>query len=66
MQEKTILDHMENKHRIRKSTDPVFLLELQRGLLLELMVRGFLNRSQYSYAEETLRRQFRNLMEDEG
>ncbi len=60
----TKLTHTANTHRIRKSTDPQFLLALHRGLLLELKERGHLNASRYCRAEEELYRQFRVIPEE--
>ena len=48
-----------NEITIQKTTAPLFLLELQRGLLLELRERGLLNDIGYREAEEQLRGQFR-------
>lgn len=65
MHKQIFLERIENSHRIKKTTDSLFLTELQRGLLLELKGRGFLTASQWIEAEEKLSRRFRYIPEEQ-
>ena len=49
------LQKIEGSRRITQETDPAFLLELQRGLLLALKEQGRLNEMQYRAAAEGLK-----------
>lgn len=59
MNETIRLERIDNEHNIDITTDPVFLFELHRSLLLDLKVRGRLSEVQYRHAEEKLRKQSR-------
>ena len=51
------LKAIENDHSITRKTDPEFLYEFQKAVLLALLEDGALTEMQYRYAEEKLRRQ---------
>ncbi len=51
------LKAIENDHSITRKTDPEFLYEFQKAVLLALLEDGTLTEMQYRYAEEKLRRQ---------
>lgn len=51
------LKAIENEHSITRKTDPEFLYEFQKAVLLALLEDGALTEMQYRYAEEKLRRQ---------
>ena len=51
------LKAIENEHSITRKTDPEFLYEFQKAVLLALLEDGTLTEMQYRYAEEKLRRQ---------
>lgn len=55
--EKITLQSIENDHSITRKTDPEFLYEFQKAVLLALLEDGTLTEMQYRYAEEKLRRQ---------
>lgn len=45
---------VENDHPVTVQTDPAFVFQLQKGLLLALRERGILNMLQYQKVEEEL------------
>ena len=51
------LKAIENDHSITRKTDPEFLYEFQKAVLLALLEDGTLTEMQYRYAEEKLRKQ---------
>ena len=51
------LKAIENEHSITRKTDPEFLYEFQKAVLLALLEDGTLTEMQYRYAAEKLRRQ---------
>ena len=51
------LKAIENNHSITRKTNPEFLYEFQKAVLLALLEDGTLTEIQYRYAEEKLRRQ---------
>ena len=55
--DKITIKAIENNHRITRKTDPEFLYEFQKAVLLALLEDGTLTEMQYRYAEEKLRRQ---------
>ncbi len=59
MAEQVRLLDIENDREITKETDSQFLFEYQRALLLTLKDKGVLNEMQYQYAEEKLKRQWK-------
>ena len=59
MAERAVLVAVENDREITKETDSRFLFEYQRAILLELKDKGVLNEIQYRYAEEKLKKQFK-------
>ncbi len=59
MAEQARLLDIENDREITKETDSRFLFEYQRALLLTLKDKGVLNEMQYQYAEEKLKRQWK-------
>lgn len=59
MAEQARLLDIENDREITKETDSQFLFEYQRALLLTLKDKGVLNEMQYRYAEEKLKRQWK-------
>lgn len=59
MAEQARLLDIENDREITKETDSQFLFEYQRALLLTLKDKGVLNEMQYQYAEEKLKRQWK-------
>ena len=59
MAEQARLLGIENDREITKETDSQFLFEYQRAILLELKGRGVLSERQYRYAEEGLKKQFK-------
>lgn len=58
MNNKPVLDHIDNNRCITKSTDRIFLYLLHQSLLLELKERGRLNEVQYRFAAEKLWERF--------
>ena len=59
MAEQARLLGVENNREITKETDSQFLFEYQRAILLALKDKGVLNEIQYRYAEEKLKKQFK-------
>ena len=59
MAEQARLLDIENDREITKETDSQFLFEYQRAVLLTLKDKGVLNEMQYQYAEEKLKRQWK-------
>ena len=59
MAEQARLLGVENNREITKETDSQFLFEYQRAILLELKDKGVLNEIQCRYAEEKLKKQFK-------
>lgn len=59
MAEQARLLDIENDREITKETDSQFLFEYQRSVLLTLKDKGVLNEMQYQYAEEKLKRQWK-------
>ena len=59
MAEQVRLLDIENDREITKETDSQFLFEYQRAVLLTLKDKGVLNEMQYQYAEEKLKRQWK-------
>lgn len=53
----TVLQRINNEHKITSDTDDAFVFQLQYALLLALRERGRLNATQYRYAAEKLRLQ---------
>lgn len=51
------LKAIENDHSITRKTDPEFLYEFQKAVLLALLEDGTLTEMQYRFAEKKLRRQ---------
>lgn len=52
-----ILETIENNHKITEKSDPKFLHEFQKAVLLVLLEDGTLTEPQYRSAEEDLRKQ---------
>lgn len=52
-----ILKSVENDHEITEKSNPEFLHEFQKAVLLALLEDGTLTELQYRSAEETLRKQ---------
>lgn len=52
-----ILKTVENDHKITEKSDPEFLYEFQKAVLLALLEDGTLTELQYHSAEEALRKQ---------
>ena len=59
MAEQARLRGIENDRKITRETDSQFLFEYQRAILLELKDKGVMNEIQYRYAEEKLKKQFK-------
>ena len=51
------LKAIENEHSITRKTDPEFLYEFQKAVLLALLEDGALTEMQYRYAAEKLWKQ---------
>lgn len=54
----SVLQKITGDRQITMEQDPMFLFHLQNSLLLSLLERGSLSRTQYHLAEEKLRQQF--------
>lgn len=61
MVEQARLVGVENDREITKETDSQFLFEYQRAILLAMKDAGILNEMQYRYAEETLKKQLKQI-----
>ena len=57
MQDRAVMQSVENGRRITKERDQEFLYAFQRAVLLALKEAGRLNEMQYRYAEEELKAQ---------
>lgn len=52
-----ILKTVENEHKVTEKSDPEFLYEFQKAVLLALLEAGTLTELQYHSVEEALRKQ---------
>ncbi|MCI6813140.1 MAG: hypothetical protein SOX11_03265 [Lachnospiraceae bacterium] len=62
MEDKAVLQTIENNREIIWDSDSEFLFEYQKAMLLALKELGTLDEMQYRYAEETLKEQLRRIV----
>lgn len=62
MEDKAVLQTIENNREIVWDSDSEFLFEYQKAMLLALKELGTLDEMQYRYAEETLKEQLRRIV----
>lgn len=62
MEDKAVLQSIENNREIILDSDGEFLFEYQKAVLLALKELGTLNEMQYRYAEATLKEQLRRFV----
>ena len=62
MEDKAVLQTIENNREIIWDSDSEFLFEYQKAMLLALKELGTLDEMQYRYAEETLKEQQRDFV----
>lgn len=62
MEDKAVLQTIENNREIVWDSDSEFLFEYQKAMLLALKELGTLDEMQYRYAEVTLKEQLRRIV----
>ena len=62
MEDKAVLQTIENNREIVWDSDSEFLFEYQKAMLLALKELGTLGEMQYRYAEATLKEQLRRFV----
>lgn len=62
MEDKAVLQTIENNREINLDSDSEFLFEYQKAMLLALKELGTLDEMQYRYAEGTLKEQLRTFV----
>ena len=62
MEDKAVLQTIENNREIVWDSDSEFLFEYQKAMLLALKELGTLDEMQYRYAEATLKEQLRRIV----
>ena len=62
MEDKAVLQSIENNREIIWDSDSEFLFEYQKAMLLALKELGTLDEMQYRYAEATLKEQQRDFV----
>ena len=62
MEDKAVLQTIENNREIILDSDSEFLFEYQKAMLLALKELGTLDEMQYRYAEATLKEQLRRIV----